>query len=62
VSDPISAARPEPSQPAPPDEALDLGATVLPILARAYGPQVGLVLAGIWVGFRLGRLGRRRRR
>jgi uncharacterized protein len=44
------------------DDALDLGATVLPILARTYGPQIGLVLAGVWVGFRLGRLGRRRRR
>jgi carbon monoxide dehydrogenase subunit G len=41
------------------DDALDLGATVLPILARTYGPQVGLVLVGIWIGWRLGRLGRR---
>ena len=44
------------------DDALDLGATVLPILARTYGKPAGLVLAGVWVGFRLGRIGRRRRR
>ena len=66
VPPPTSATQPSasPTQPSPSagaqDDALDLGATVLPILARTYGPQVALVLAGVWVGFRLGRLGRRR--
>jgi uncharacterized protein len=37
------------------DDALDLGATVLPVLARAYGPQLGLALVALVVGFLLGR-------
>jgi carbon monoxide dehydrogenase subunit G len=37
------------------DVALDLGATVLPVLARAYGPQLGLALVALVVGFVLGR-------
>jgi uncharacterized protein len=41
---------------APPgDDALDLGATVLPVLARAYGPQLALALVALVVGFLLGR-------
>ena len=37
------------------DDALDLGATVLPVLARAYGPQAALALVALVVGFLLGR-------
>jgi uncharacterized protein len=37
------------------DDALDLGATVLPILARTYGPQVGLALVFLVLGYLLGR-------
>jgi carbon monoxide dehydrogenase subunit G len=37
------------------DNALDLGATVLPILARTYGPQAAIALVALVVGFLLGR-------
>jgi carbon monoxide dehydrogenase subunit G len=37
------------------DDALDLGATVLPILARTYGPQAGLALVFLVLGYLLGR-------
>ena len=37
------------------DEALDLGATVLPILAKTYGPQAGLALLALLIGYLLGR-------
>ncbi len=37
------------------DDALDLGATVLPILARTYGRQVGLALVFLVLGYLLGR-------
>jgi uncharacterized protein len=40
---------------APGDDALDLGTTVLPVLARAYGPQLALALVALVVGFLLGR-------
>ena len=42
-----------------PDDALDLGSTVLPVLARTYGRQVGAGLALLLVGWLLGRRGRR---
>jgi uncharacterized protein len=38
-----------------PDDALDLGATVLPILARTYGPQAAIGLVLLVVGYLLGR-------
>jgi carbon monoxide dehydrogenase subunit G len=41
------------------DDALDLSATVLPVLLRSYGKQVGLVLAVLAILARV--LGRRRR-
>jgi uncharacterized protein len=41
--------------PAPTDDALDLGATVLPILARTYGPYVVVALVALVVGYRWGR-------
>jgi carbon monoxide dehydrogenase subunit G len=40
------------------DEALDLGATVLPILAKAYGPQIGIALVALVIGYLLGRRNR----
>jgi len=39
-------------------DALDLGATVVPILARTYGPRVGIALVALLVGWLLGRRGR----
>jgi uncharacterized protein len=39
----------------PSDDALDLGATVLPILARTYGPRAGIALLALVVGYLLGR-------
>jgi carbon monoxide dehydrogenase subunit G len=41
--------------PAPTDDALDLGATVLPILARTYGPHALVALVALLVGYRWGR-------
>jgi carbon monoxide dehydrogenase subunit G len=51
------------SSPAPPrsstsDDTLDLGATVLPVLARSYGKQVAAGLALVLLGWLLGRRGR----
>jgi uncharacterized protein len=37
------------------DDALDLGATVLPVLARTYGPQAAIALVLLVVGYLLGR-------
>jgi carbon monoxide dehydrogenase subunit G len=37
------------------DDALDLGATVLPILARTYGPRAAIALVLLVVGYLLGR-------
>lgn len=37
------------------NDALDLGATVLPILARTYGPQAALALVSLILGYLLGR-------
>ena len=59
---PTPAATAAPRSPARPsaasssdDNALDLGATVLPILARTYGPQVGIALVALVIGYLLGR-------
>jgi uncharacterized protein len=41
------------------DDALDLGATVLPVLARTYGKQAAAGLALLLLGWLLGRRGRR---
>jgi uncharacterized protein len=40
------------------DDALDLGAAVLPVLARSYGKQVAAGLALVLLGWLLGRRGR----
>jgi uncharacterized protein len=37
------------------DDALDLGATVLPILVRTYGPRAAIALVLLVVGYLLGR-------
>jgi carbon monoxide dehydrogenase subunit G len=49
------AASPSARSTAPQDDALDLGATVLPILARTYGPQIGIAVVALVIGYRLGR-------
>ena len=48
---PVAAPRPSSSN----DDSLDLGATVLPILAKTYGPQVGIALLALVIGYLLGR-------
>ena len=58
-----AAAAPQPVPPAasvgssapPGDNALDLGATVLPVLARTYGPQAAIALLTLVIGYLLGR-------
>lgn len=52
-----SASRPAAPRATPPadNDALDLGATVLPILARTYGPQAALALVSLILGYLLGR-------
>jgi uncharacterized protein len=37
------------------DDALDLGAKVLPVLARAYGPRAAIALLALALGYLLGR-------
>ncbi|HHU09813.1 MAG TPA: carbon monoxide dehydrogenase, partial [Intrasporangiaceae bacterium] len=52
--------RPAPSPPAPAaDDAIDLGATVLPAVARAYAPHVIGALLAVLLGYLLGRRSRR---
>ncbi len=53
-SSPSSASASRPSSPSS-DDALDLGATVLPVLARTYGPQLGIALVALLLGYLLGR-------
>jgi carbon monoxide dehydrogenase subunit G len=50
-----------PVRSAPPgsDDALDLGATVLPVLARTYGRQAGIGAGLLLLGYLLGRRARR---
>ena len=48
---PVAAPRPSSSD----DDVLDLGATVLPVLARTYGPQLALALLALVIGYLLGR-------
>jgi len=51
---PSPAAAPAPTPP-PADDALDLGATVLPVLLRSYAPYAVTALAGLLAGWLLGR-------
>jgi uncharacterized protein len=37
------------------DDALDLGATVIPILVKSYGPQAAIALLALVIGYLLGR-------
>ncbi len=52
---PTATAAPGPAAASSSDDALDLGATVLPILARTYGPQLGIALVALVIGYLLGR-------
>lgn len=57
---PAPTPRPAPSPPAPAaDDAIDLGATVLPAVARAYAPHVIGALLAVLLGYLLGRRSRR---
>ena len=47
---------PRPLRPAPPvDDSIDLGATVLPVLVKSYAPYAVAALAGLLLGWLLGR-------
>jgi uncharacterized protein len=49
-------AAPRPVRPAPPvDNSIDLGATVLPVLVKSYAPYAVAALAGLLLGWLLGR-------
>ena len=53
-----AAPRPLPPGPAPPaDDSIDLGATVLPVLVKSYAPYAVAALAGLLLGWLLGRRG-----
>ena len=55
---PVAAARPAAARPAPQvDDSIDLGATVLPVLVKSYAPYAVAALAGLLVGWLLGRRG-----
>ncbi|CCH73658.1 Carbon monoxide dehydrogenase subunit G [Nostocoides australiense Ben110] len=43
------------ARPGAQDDAIDLGATVLPVLARAYAPHIATGLVGLYIGWKLGR-------
>jgi len=53
-------AAPRPLRPAPPpvDDSIDLGATVLPVLVKSYAPYALAALAGLLLGWLLGRRSR----
>ncbi|WP_377640540.1 SRPBCC family protein [Oryzobacter terrae] len=62
VPAPVPAARPRPTavpspRAVPEDDSIDLGATVLPVLARTYGGYVAAGLVGLVVGWLIGRGG-----
>jgi uncharacterized protein len=52
-----SVSRPSPSSSSSDDNALDLGATVIPILAKTYGPQAAIALVALLIGWLIGRRG-----
>ena len=55
---PVAAARPAAARPAPQvDDSIDLGATVLPVLVKSYAPYAVAALAGLLLGWLLGRRG-----
>jgi uncharacterized protein len=52
------AARPLRPAPAPAaDDSIDLGATVLPVLVKSYAPYAVAALAGLVLGWLIGRRG-----
>ena len=62
VTEPVARSVVAPSEPALPhasgpeaDDVLDLGATVLPVLARTYAPAAVVALVFLGIGYRLGR-------
>ena len=55
---PAASSSSRPSSSSSDDNALDLGATVIPILARTYGPQAVIALVALLVGWLIGRRGR----
>jgi len=60
VTPPRSESAPgESAAPGGQDDALDLGATVLPVLLKAYGRQIAAGLGLLVLGYLLGRRGRR---
>jgi hypothetical protein len=62
-SSPVASSAPRPSPSASTsasgsssdDNALDLGATVIPILAKTYGPQAAIALVALIIGWLIGR-------
>lgn len=57
---PVAAATPAaPPRAAPDDDAIDLGATVLPVIIKSYAPHVVGALVAILFGYLLGRRSRR---
>ena len=46
-----------PARPLPVDDSIDLGATVLPVLVKSYAPYAVAALAGLLLGWLLGRRG-----
>jgi hypothetical protein len=43
--------------PPPADDSIDLGATVLPVLVKSYAPYAVAALAGLVLGWLIGRRG-----
>ena len=52
---PAPAPRPLRAAPEPVDDSIDLGATVLPVLVKSYGPYAVTALLGLLAGWLLGR-------
>ncbi len=53
---PLAPPAPRPLRPAPPvDDSIDLGATVLPVLVKSYAPYGVAALAGLLLGWLIGR-------
>ncbi len=56
---PSTGAPTTPTRPRGSDDALDLGTAVLPALARGYAPHVAIGILGLFLGWVIGRRGRR---
>ncbi len=55
VAPPVVKPRPRPAPVAESDDALNLGSAVLPVILRSYAPHVGVLIAGILLGWLIGR-------